>query len=190
MKTKPGISKYFIAIVPPQPVYDEALKWKELFRDRFHTKAALRSPPHITLHMPFEWKSSKQDLLIEGLTRFASSCKRFEVQLSGFGSFPPRVIFINVMANPLLQEMQALLFQFCKSNLNLFNADRKDHPYNPHLTIAFRDLKKSIFSQAWAVVQHEKFEYPFLCNNLTLLQHNGKSWDIMRQFDFNPQSFV
>ena len=80
MTPKPGISKYFIALVPPSPVFEQAQQWKEYFKVEFNSKAALNSPPHITLHMPFEWKTAKEELLMEKLATFAQSQKSFELE--------------------------------------------------------------------------------------------------------------
>ena len=177
-------SKYFIAIIPPSPIYEEAYHWKLFFQEKYNTKAALRSPPHITLHMPFEWPSSKVARLLDSIGGFAKSCSPFELQLRGFGSFPPRVIFIRVGENKHLNDLQSDLIRFCRINLNLFNANRLDLPYHPHLTVAFRDLKKSLFEEAWDSVQDESFNHDFACTQITLLKHNGKSWDIDHQFGF------
>jgi len=54
---------YFIAIVPTSPLSEELLAWKQYFQEHYQSKAALNSPPHITLHMPFEWKEEKAAVL-------------------------------------------------------------------------------------------------------------------------------
>lgn len=182
MKSRAGISKYFIALVPPSPIYEQAAQWKEYFKVEFNSKAALNSPPHITLHMPFEWKSAKEDKLIEQLTIFSAAQKPFEMELKNFGSFPPRVIFINVVDNPALTHLQAALTRFCKTELNLFNANRLDQPYHPHLTVAFRDLKKTAFPKAWEFVRALDFNARFTCRHVVLLKHNGKLWQEIKSF--------
>jgi len=185
MKSRPGISKYFIAIVPPSPIYESAMLWKEFFKTNFNSKAALHSPPHITLHMPFEWKTSKEESLMEALNNFSASIQPFEIHLNNFGCFPPKVIFIQVMENKLLQELQASLSRFCKRELNLFNANRLDKPFHPHLTVAFRDLKKPDFQNAWTQAKDKEFNQLFSCRDLSLLKHNGKEWEVKTKFDFS-----
>ena len=59
--------QYFIAIIPPSPIYEEALRLKEYFRDTYNSKASLNSPPHLTLHMPFRMKERKEAELVEKL---------------------------------------------------------------------------------------------------------------------------
>ena len=61
---------YFIAIVPPTPIYDEALEQKEYFKVHYNSKASLNSPPHITLHMPFRWKEKEEKELEQQLEQF------------------------------------------------------------------------------------------------------------------------
>ena len=56
-------NRFFIAIIPPEPVYTEALNWKHFFAEHYQSKAALKSPPHNTLHMPFVWKKRNQQEL-------------------------------------------------------------------------------------------------------------------------------
>ena len=181
---RPGISKYFIALVPPEPIYEQAQQWKEYFKIEFNTKAALNSPPHITVHMPFEWKSEKENHLIEKLKVFAHAQESFNLELKNFGSFPPRVIFIHVVENQNLLNLQSALVRFCKTELNLFNANRLDQPYHPHLTVAFRDLKKQVFPKAWEFVKDIPLHANFTCKELILLKHNGRAWEPIRAFVF------
>ena len=168
--------QYFLAIIPPSPVYEEALELKHYFKTRYNSKASLNSPPHITLHMPFRWREDKESELIDTLNEFESGLRPFDMQLLNFNSFPPRVIFIDVVANEQLAALQKKLLRFCKKELNLFNADYKDQPFHPHLTLAFRDLKKSMFAEAWEEFNSKSFSATFRIEKFTLLKHNGKVW--------------
>lgn len=168
--------QYFLAIIPPSPVYEEALELKNYFKSNYNSKASLNSPPHITLHMPFRWREDKEAELIDTLNEFKSGLRPFELQLLNFDCFPPRVIFIDVAANEQLNALQKKLLRFCKKELNLFNADYKDQPFHPHLTLAFRDLKKSMFAEAWEEFSSKSFSANFSVEQFTLLKHNGKLW--------------
>jgi 2'-5' RNA ligase len=185
---KPGISKYFIAVVPPSPAFEQARQWKEYFKVEFNSKAALNSPPHITLHMPFEWKTEKEKKLIDQLALFSATQHPFDLELNNFGSFPPRVIFIQVVENLKLTQVQASLTRFRKTELNLFHANRLNQPYHPHLTVAFRDLKKSVFPKAWEFVQDLNFNARFTCRELVLLKHEGRVWQQAKTFPLGKSS--
>jgi 2'-5' RNA ligase len=169
--------QYFLAIVPPSPVYEQALKLKHYFKEHYNSKASLNSPPHITLHMPFRWREDKESELLETLEHFSSGLSPFRVQFLNFNSFPPRVIFIDVVPNEELNELQKKLLRYCKKELNLFNADYKDQPFHPHLTLAFRDLKKNMFAEAWEKFNAKTFSEEFVLDKFFLLKHNGRVWE-------------
>lgn len=173
--------RYFIAIILPEPYATEALKLKEYFRDVHGSKAALRSPPHITLHMPFQWRADREEVLIERLRQFFSTCKPVQVNLKNFGCFPPRVIFMAVEKTDALKNLQKKLARFCRLQMNLVNATHKDNPFNPHVTLAFRDLKKAAFALAWTEFKDRKLEGSFIADRVALLRHSGKVWEVLHQ---------
>jgi 2'-5' RNA ligase len=180
--------QYFIALVPPSPIYEKANDLKLHFKERYNSKAALNSPPHITLHMPFWWKKDKEDQLIKGLSEFSPIFFPFQLSLRNFSAFKPRVIFIDIVPNESLMKLQKELMRFCKKTFNLFNADYKALPFHPHLTLAFRDLKKVAFEEAWEEFREKTFDDNFIVDHFTLLRHNGKRWEPINDFAFKPPS--
>jgi 2'-5' RNA ligase len=180
----PGTSLYFIALIPSSPFFEEAQALKEYFRDQYHSKASLNSPPHITLHMPFQWKEKKEEKLVEVLAAFSSGKNPFTISFNNFSCFAPKVIYIDIASSESLTTLQRELYRFCKTELNLFNAQYRDLPFHPHITLAFRDLKKDQFSNAWAEFQEKKFSGNFPINKITLLKHDGKAWQLFRDFHF------
>ena len=78
---KEDLSLYFIALVPQEPTYAKVVGLKEEIQAGYESKAALRSPPHITLHMPFKWKHEKEAILYKTLEQVASDHHSFK-QLS------------------------------------------------------------------------------------------------------------
>jgi 2'-5' RNA ligase len=168
--------RYFIAIIPPEPLYREVQELKEYFRDRYHGHAALRSPPHITLHMPFEWKREKESMLCDALESFFNNIGTFELKLLNFSCFAPKTIFIDVELCPELETVQKELERFCRGNLNLFQARYRDLPFHPHLTIAFRDMKKETFAEAWGEFGKKKFIRKFNVSRVALLKDNETLW--------------
>jgi 2'-5' RNA ligase len=184
MTEKNSENLYFIAIIPPEPIYGEALALKQNFKDQYNSKAALNSPPHITLHMPFKWRESKETRLLDGLEEFSAKQNSFEIRLNNFSAFEPRVIFVDVIKDEKLELLQKQLKRFCKVELNLFNADYKEFAYHPHLTLAFRDLKKPEFYKAWEEFKEKKFEATFDVDSIALLKHDGKEWRAFKELHF------
>lgn len=178
-----SITKYFIAIIPPEPVFSETEKIKLDISQKYNNKSALRSPSHITLHMPFEMKEEKEIHLIEKLSAFKFQ-HPFAIALKNFGCFEPKVIFIDVVKNETLSSLQKELVFHVKSNLNIFNQYEDRRAFHPHLTIAFRDLKKENFYLAYQEYKFKTFAAEFVVNSFFLLKHTGKVWLPFKEFLF------
>jgi 2'-5' RNA ligase len=174
---------YFIALIPPSPIYDEALAQKNYFKENYNSKASLNSPPHITLHMPFRWKEQKEKDLVQAIGQFIKKFDPIKVCLDNFSAFAPRVIFINVVKSDALDQMQRNIQRFCKKELNLFNANYKELAFHPHLTLAFRDLKKPNFKKAWDEFANKEYKAEFIADRIALLKHNGKIWEVFKEFN-------
>ena len=174
---------YFVAIVPPSPIYEEAFEQKVYFKTKYNSKASLNSPPHITLHMPFKFVEKNEDEIVSHLRTFAHENLAVTVKLNGFSSFPPRVIFINVEITSELERLQKNLERYFKRQLNLFNANYKELPFHPHLTLAFRDLKKPNYQKAWEEFVSKNYQATFLASKIALLKHSGAVWEIFQEFD-------
>lgn len=181
---KPISDLYFVAIVPPEPLLSEIEKLKLTACKRFNACAALNSPPHITLHMPFGWKRKKEDILYQFFDDYKSSIKPFIVKIEGVSHFGERVIFLSIEPNPTLMFFQSDLAKSMKRNLNLFNVNYKNKPFHPHITLAFRDLKKQHFSEAFVYFQSLNYSDTFMASQFCLLKHEGKKWETFKRFDF------
>lgn len=176
--------------MPPQPIQDFANAVKQEFADRFASRGAQKSPPHITLQPPFEWLVQEIATLEQALSQFAQTSSSVPVTLSGFAAFPPRVIFINVLKTPELLTLQQTLMAQVETSLGIVDAVGKTRPFAPHMTVAFRDLTKPNFRAAWAEFQgrslqvagEELAQVTFLASHITLLIHNGQRWNIHRGF--------
>lgn len=173
---------YFVALIPPKQIYERTMKLKEEVAEKFDSRAALKSPPHITLHMPFGFKEEKEDKIYQVLKDYVEEQISFSIHQNGFGSFAPRTIFINVQQTSDLDQFRSDLVRKMRRELNLDNADYKDQPFHPHMTIAFRDLKKSRFQEAWNYYKDQEFLGDWECNQVALLKHNGQSWDVYRKY--------
>ena len=185
-RNTPSAHLYFIAFVLPEEGYQRVTAIKEYFRDEFSSKAALRSPPHITLHMPFRWPDKKLEKLHQFLSSFARKYDPFELRLQNFQAFAPKVIYIAVLPNPKLTQLQQQLRSEAMSELHLHNADYKARSFIPHVTVAFRDLKRASFHQAWKSFSEKEFHYQFEAQQIALLQHDGSRWQINSEFHFCP----
>jgi 2'-5' RNA ligase len=178
------VQKYFIAIVIPEPFHLDVMAFKQLIAAKYNSKAALCSPAHITLHMPFEWKEEKENILIETLQQFSFK-EDFMIELQDFSCFAPRVIFVDVIKNELLNKLQNDLVIYMKRNLCLFNQADDMRGFYPHVTIAFRDLKKQLFYEAFTHFKTQSYNASFKATSFCLLKHTGIEWQSFKEFSIS-----
>lgn len=177
------MAKYFLAIVPPTLIFNEVEALKKVISEKYHIKGALLSPAHITLHMPFDFEEGKEHKLIDCLSDFSfDSC--FEINLTGYHCFEPRVVFINAEKTEELNMLQKQLVSHLKKNLNIFNQADDMRGFHPHITIAYRDLKKPVFYQIWDEYQNKSFEKTFTTQSFWLLKKEDKYWQLLQEFYF------
>lgn len=181
-------SLYFVAVVLPTALEFEIKKIKEEIARDYNSRHALRSPAHITLHMPFRWKDKKKDKLIHTLSQVALHRRSFELTLKDFGCFRPRVIYINVAEELQLNDLQESVATHFRNELHILNSGYKSKGFHPHVTVAFRDLRKSKFHQAWEKFENMRFEGAFKVNDIGLLKHDGHQWNPDQFFSFSEST--
>lgn len=172
---------FFIALLPPPDIQAEVTAFKQQAARKFHSAHALRSPPHITLYPPFRWPADRLRQLEASLRDFALGEAPFDLELYNFDCFRPRVIFVDILPNPALAAFQQRLRERLEGGLQLKHRDHR--PYHPHLTIAFRDLRRSVFAEAWAHFSQIGFERSFPVKAVTLLRHEDHRWEIAKNFE-------
>jgi 2'-5' RNA ligase len=175
---------FFIALLPPLEIQQEANKIKQYFAEVYDSKAALKSPPHITLQPPFYWEIDRLLELKTILQEFAQQQVPLLITLDGFAVFKPRVIYIDVYKTPELLTRQKELMLQLESSLNIIHKASKTRPFMPHMTVGFKDLTKANFYKAWDEFQERAFNYQFTASELTLLQFKVKKWEINSEFVF------
>lgn len=171
----------YIAIVADAETALEVKALQQYAADNFDSSRALRSPPHITLEPPFKWDPRNFPALESELQLFAQQQRSFAVRLNGFKSFPSRVIFVDVEQNQMLQQLHGNLKSHLRTVLDLVS-ERPDRAFRPHMTIAFRDLRKNRFQQAWEYFSSIEFHKMFEADRITLLQHDGQRWQVRNSF--------
>ena len=170
---------YFVAIIPPEPVFTEIHAFKVIARDMFESSRALRSPPHITLLPPFRATTQSLKQCDKLLEQVSNAHHRFGISLSGFGAFPPKVVFVLPKLSDALRALQSdVEFEISA----LLGISRPTRPYHPHMTVAFKDLRKSMFGTAWNYFSAIDYERNFEVSTIVLLRHYSTGWRVSRQF--------
>ncbi|MBA3662853.1 MAG: 2'-5' RNA ligase family protein [Bacteroidetes bacterium] len=173
-------NKYFIAIVLTGELFEKAEQLKHDLFFRYGLKGALRSPAHITLHRPFQWKEEKEAVLIDALSEFKFG-EQFSLELHNFNCFEPRVIYIDLHKNEQLFLLHKNLMHFACNRLKLYNEAEDLRGFHPHITIANRDLKKPLFYNLWEEFKSGQFSGTMNVNSIQLLKLETK-WEVVKSF--------
>lgn len=179
-------TRFFLALIPPAELQTYAETVIKALEQRYCTRTA-KAPPHITLQPPFLWPQVTLPNLERHLERFTRQHAAVPVQLTGFGAFAPRVLYINVVKTPELLQLQTALMNMLEAELGIVDSQSKHRSFTPHLTVASRHLTRQTFRQAWAELQTETIEFEFLARWLSLLIHNGQCWQVHADFLLGEQ---
>lgn len=177
-----NIEKYFLAIIPSEPVFTQAEEIKGKLKEHFGIKYALKSPAHVTLKMPFSYDSQRMDKLRATLSNFYSGFSAFELEVSGLGHFGNRVIYLKIKQSESLQELQSALRIHCRRELHLVE-ELSDRNFTPHMTVAFKDIKPARYEEIWNYAQSLSFQSKFSVNRIALLRKVQGHWVIQEYFD-------
>lgn len=171
---------FFIAIVPPREIADSITAIKQDFADRFESAKALRVMPHITLKSPFKVFENDIDSLLKWFGNLEMDAASFEITLDGFGAFDNNenpVIFVKPVISNELNGMQSELTEKLSADFPKAIASHDRH-FHPHMTVAYRDLKREEFEKAWPEYETKPFYATFMADGFHLLRHDGTKWNI------------
>jgi len=108
----------------------------------------------------------------------------FKQELKNFGAFHNRqpVIFVKPVMNESLRQLQKEVIQNFIDAYSLGQVAKSEIEFNPHITIAYRDLHPAMFKQAWSEYHLKKYAATFEVNNFHLLQDDGRMWNSISNF--------
>lgn len=168
---------FFIAVVLPDQLNEKILGYKKWMEENYGCRVALKSPAHITLVPPFWTEAANETLLKNNLETISLGVPTFSIVTNNFSAFKPRTIFIAVKENEQLKALKKTTDNFFSSSEYKIKLDNR--AFHPHITIATRDLHKKDFADAWPHFETKNFQEEFEVKGLSLLKHNGRSWDVV-----------
>ena len=178
---------YFIAVVAPAEVNTQVLQWKHYMRDHYGCTVALKSPAHLTLIPPFWMNEPLEHELITDVDAFSLQQHPFDIVLKNFDAFKPKVIFVGIEENALLQKLKSSLEEYLIA-LQKYPIKKETRPFHPHLTIANRDLRKKDFYPAFEHFSKIDYAEIFSADGIGILKHNGTEWEVYHRCKLNNGS--
>jgi len=185
-KKRSPLGLYYLALLPPAPLAAKIQALKKHFATQFGADAALRSPAHLTVFPPFRLPTTLEEFFAQHLRAHLAEKDTipFPVRLEGFGAFPPRVIFIQPEKSKPLLDLERQTKFICLRFKDLEPHRSTQRPYAPHITLAYRNLRRRDFEAAWESVANRDFQEAFTAEALHLLRHDGERWQPVRQCAF------
>ncbi|ULQ56581.1 2'-5' RNA ligase family protein [Flavihumibacter rivuli] len=175
-----GTQLYFIAMVAPEPVETSVGGFKQYMLETYGCKVALKSPAHITLVPPFKMDEREEETLTATMDKIVAPHQAFPIELNGFDAFPPRVIFVNILSNPLLSKLfDSLQHQLHHFRPLLFEPDKR--PFHPHMTIANRDIPHRRFNEALAYFHSMGYQSNWQAETVSLLKYSPGKWRVIHE---------
>lgn len=171
-----------IAILPQEPYFSEIRKEQEYIATTWGPVYALRTPPHITIVPPVSLTSSEVGWLFGMAGALSGSLHSFNMELHDYGSFKPRVIFINTIINKQLHEMYDLWHQSLLAKMPHVLDKYPDRPYHPHLTLAHKDVTTQQFDRIWRYYDNKKYRVSFRADHFCILNHTENGWVVEKRF--------
>ena len=177
------MGKYFVGLLPPPAFESQFNKLKQGIAEQFQVKYALQAPAHLTLKMPFRYKEVKERELGVRLTTLLETQAPFQLQLAGIGHFGRRNIHQQVVPSESLLQLQTTLRSFCKKSLHLVE-ELSDRNFQPHVTLAYKDLKPNHFEEVLVFAQKNAVSAEFLAEQAYLLKKVEGRWKVIAPLIF------
>lgn len=176
---------YYIAIIPNKAVCEQVIQLMYEIRDEYGSSHALKSPPHMTVQMPFWWDEGQEMDIYKAVQDGVRGTAEFDMKLEGFDHFDDRVIFVDVAESSGIAELHQSIRRSLIDELG-FKPERTRDRIHPHMTIANRDLSPEMFGKAWPAFRSRPFMAEFTVSSVAILKHNGTDWDVWRTVGFDP----
>lgn len=148
---------------------------QEELKEKFGLNYAMRIPPHITLQAPFECRDSDQERLNACIAGIKKEVFPINLTTADYGSFIESVIYVGLQHSPALIKMQRLIVDNLEAEGCLLPAQR-NNTYQPHITLAHRDLDNLRFPAVWSHFEGKKLNETFGIERLVIYKHEEGRW--------------
>jgi 2'-5' RNA ligase len=182
-----GMGKYFVGLLLPAAFEAQFNLLKQGIADQFQVKYALKAPAHLTLKMPFLYKEAKEAELAARFTNLLDTQAPFLLQLAQIGHFGNRNLHQQVVPSESLIQLQLTLRSFCKRSLHLVE-ELSDRNFQPHLTLAYKDLKPIHFDEVLAFARNHAVRGDFLVEKAYLMKKVDNRWQVIAPLIFGNSS--
>lgn len=175
-----GKQRYYVAIVPEGEIQTQLQELKLHISEEYKTRAAMKSPAHITLFPPFEVDENMEMLLRHTLDRTVTLFQPFDLITNNFDYFPPRVAFVAIEPNEQLDKLERAVRHHLKE-LSFLRSTKIQSHFHPHITLGNRDWTPQQFEACRKELQTMTFREKLSVQDVCLLRYNRMQWEVIHR---------
>ncbi len=154
--------------------------------------------PHITVGSGMRIDNKDLNFVYKDIKSVVKNFKPFKIKIKNYNfmdnwpggktlDYTHYVIYLDVIVNKTLQKLaEELMGNVTAKRERYYN---QPWPYNPHLTVAFKDLNKEGFLKAKKILEKEKFEGETIVDHVAIAteRESGK-WVEYKRFKVSARN--
>lgn len=187
MKTKQNSNRsfpqqtHFIGVLVPEDITLTLEDCRRYMNEAYGCKSGYGTPIHVTLvppfHLPEEYSTASLIQAIQNDILPSAQELKFDGHVHNFDAFGDRTIFAKVNCD---EKWTALRDKVLEAVLNAApGCTKKDQrPFQPHLTIANRDIPPGVSNKVLEVMNELDLVEDFPVDNITIFERKNSKWEI------------
>lgn len=158
---------------------------------KYGRNPGLEAAPHITLKLGFNVRNSVP--FEEYLAKLASEVVPFEIVIKGIDSFDEGILFLDVEANPELENLRQRILSDLAEQWGIVALPIEDSRFRFHVTLAY-GLSNREFAELRESFSSRVIQFTFGVRYLDLFCYTGQQWMTLKramlQGKANPTSRI
>ena len=178
-------SLYFIALLPPSSLSEKVDFLRNKLGETFGCKAALKSPPHITLVPPIHMTEVEAEELKQKISKTLEDYRGFDVRIGDISWFSDRTVFFEVVTH--IKALRSLKNDLL-GDLDPRFSGLLNRRFHPHMTLANRDIEASQKEAIMKAILEEKQKLETIreashrYDMIVFFKHNTKNWQEFKSY--------
>lgn len=179
---------HFLGVLVPDDITLTLEDCRRYMNENYGCKSGYGTPIHVTLVPPFrlpeEFRTADLAAAIEKEVLPLADKLKFDAHIENFDAFGDRTVFAKVIAS---KNWTALRDKVVAAVLNAApGCTKKDQrPFQPHLTVANRDIPAGASVNALKVLNELNLVEDFPVDNITIFERKGGRWEATVTLELN-----
>ena len=169
---------HFIGVLLPEDITLTLEDCRRYMNEVYGCKSGHGTPIHVTLVPPFRLQEeySTADLISAIEKEVLPKGLGFTAHIDNFDAFGDRTLFANVVASDAWTKLRDKTIQAILNTCpGCTKKDKK--PFQPHATVANRDIPVGIMTKALQVMNELNLAEDFPVDNITIFERKGNRWE-------------